>query len=163
MIAPVLMQWVALATRAISQGIAERLQVPSGKDFNDDLKALGSASLVARGPPVTASSFPALCQRRAKPRRETSFLQKSGLAKRGVVAAASYEARVFGVRSAMPATTAMRQCPDLVFVPPRFDVYRAVSRQIHTIFAVYTAPRLARRSRLAIGPVHNACALRHIS
>ena len=60
-------------------------------------------------------------------------------AKRGVVAAASYEARVFGVRSAMPATTAMRQCPDLVFVPPRFDVYRAVSRQINTIFADYTA------------------------
>ena len=60
-------------------------------------------------------------------------------AKRGVVAAASYEARAFGVRSAMPSTTAMRQCPDLVFVPPRFDVYRAVSRQIHAIFAEYTA------------------------
>src|SRR5712671_4041179 len=50
-------------------------------------------------------------------------------AKRGVVAAASYEARAFGVRSAMPSTTAMRQCAELVFVPPRFDVYRAVSRQ----------------------------------
>jgi DNA polymerase-4 len=60
-------------------------------------------------------------------------------AKRGVVAAASYEARAFGVRSAMPSTTAMRQCADLVFVPPRFDVYRAVSRQIHAIFADYTA------------------------
>src|SRR3954468_2529898 len=60
-------------------------------------------------------------------------------AKRGVVAAASYEARTFGVRSAMPAVTAMRQCPELVFVPPRFEVYRAVSRQIHTIFADYTA------------------------
>src|SRR6201986_4234225 len=59
--------------------------------------------------------------------------------KRGVVAAASYEARAFGVRSAMPSTTAMRQCPELVFVPPRFDVYRAVSRQIHAIFADYTA------------------------
>src|SRR3954451_23690685 len=45
--------------------------------------------------------------------------------------------RTFGVRSAMPAVTAMRQCPELVFVPPRFDVYRAVSRQIHTIFADY--------------------------
>src|ERR1700742_1630593 len=60
-------------------------------------------------------------------------------AKRGVVAAASYEARVFGVRSAMPSTTAMRQCPELVFVPPRFDVYRAVSRLIHAIFAEYTS------------------------
>ena len=59
-------------------------------------------------------------------------------AKRGVVAAASYEARAFGVRSAMPSTTAMQLCADLVFVPPRFDVYRAVSRQIHTIFADYT-------------------------
>src|ERR1700689_1007098 len=60
-------------------------------------------------------------------------------AKRGVVAAASYEARGFGVRSAMPSVTARRQCPQLVFVPPRFDVYRAVSRQIHAIFAEYTA------------------------
>ena len=60
-------------------------------------------------------------------------------AKRGVVAAASYEARAFGVRSAMPATTAMRRCPELVFVPPRFETYRAVSRQIRAIFADYTA------------------------
>ena len=60
-------------------------------------------------------------------------------AKRGVVAAASYEARAFGVRSALPSTTALRQCPELVFVPPRFDVYRAVSRQIHAIFAEYTS------------------------
>jgi DNA polymerase-4 len=59
-------------------------------------------------------------------------------AKRGVVAAASYEARTFGVRSAMPSTTALRRCADLVFVPPRFEVYRAVSRQIHGIFADYT-------------------------
>jgi DNA polymerase IV len=60
-------------------------------------------------------------------------------AKRGVVAAASYEARAFGVRSAMPATTAMRRCAELVFVAPRFEVYRAVSRQVHAIFADYTA------------------------
>jgi DNA polymerase IV len=58
--------------------------------------------------------------------------------KRGVVAAASYEARAFGVRSAMPSTSAKRQCADLVFVPPRFEVYRAVSRQIHAILAEYT-------------------------
>ena len=60
-------------------------------------------------------------------------------AKRGVVAAASYEARTFGVRSAMPSSTALRKCPDLVFVPPRFEVYRAVSHQIRSIFADYTA------------------------
>ena len=59
-------------------------------------------------------------------------------AARGVVAAASYEARRFGVRSAMPSTTALRKCPDLVFAPPRFEVYRAVSAQIHAIFADYT-------------------------
>ena len=58
---------------------------------------------------------------------------------RGVVAAASYEARAFGVRSAMPSITALRRCPTLVFVPPRFDIYRAVSQQIHAIFADYTA------------------------
>ena len=59
-------------------------------------------------------------------------------ARRGVVAAASYEARQFGVRSALPSVTAMRKCPELVFVPPRFDVYRAISRQIHAIFADFT-------------------------
>jgi DNA polymerase IV len=58
-------------------------------------------------------------------------------AARGVVAAASYEARKFGVRSAMPSSTALRKCPELVFVPHRFEVYRAVSRQIHGIFAEY--------------------------
>jgi DNA polymerase IV len=59
-------------------------------------------------------------------------------AKRGVVAAASYEARAFGVRSAMPSIVAARKCAELVFVPPRFDVYREVSRQIQAIFRDYT-------------------------
>jgi len=57
---------------------------------------------------------------------------------RGVVAAASYEARKFGVRSAMPSVTAKRRCPDLIFVKPRFDVYKAVSNQVREIFADYT-------------------------
>ena len=57
---------------------------------------------------------------------------------RGVVTAASYEARPFGVRSAMPSVTAKRLCPDLIFVKPRFDVYRAVSQQIRAIFFDYT-------------------------
>lgn len=61
-----------------------------------------------------------------------------GSAERGVVAAASYEARKFGVRSAMPSVTAKRQCPDLIFVKPRFEVYKVISRQIREIFAEHT-------------------------
>jgi DNA polymerase-4 len=57
---------------------------------------------------------------------------------RGVVMAASYEARKYGVRSAMPAVTAKRRCPELIFVKTRFDVYRAVSQQIRAIFLDYT-------------------------
>lgn len=63
---------------------------------------------------------------------------RRGSAARGVVAAASYEARAFGVYSAMPSITAKRKCPDLIFVPPRFEVYRQVSQQIREIFAQYT-------------------------
>src|SRR5579864_4182367 len=59
-------------------------------------------------------------------------------ARRGVVTAASYEARPFGVHSALPSVTALRRCPQLIFVPPRFDVYRAVSRQVHAVFAEFT-------------------------
>jgi DNA polymerase-4 len=57
---------------------------------------------------------------------------------RGVVMAASYEARKFGVRSAMPSVTAKRRCPELIFVKSNFDVYRAVSQQIRAIFFDYT-------------------------
>lgn len=57
---------------------------------------------------------------------------------RGVVAAASYEARKYGVRSAMPSKTALRKCPHLIFVPARFDVYKHVSNQIMDIFLEYT-------------------------
>jgi DNA polymerase-4 len=61
-----------------------------------------------------------------------------GSRERGVVAAASYEARKFGVHSAMPSITAKRKCPDLIFVTPRFDAYKAISLQIREIFAEYT-------------------------
>ena len=57
---------------------------------------------------------------------------------RGVVAAASYEARKYGVFSAMPSITALKKCPDLIFVPARFDVYREVSSQIQAVFREYT-------------------------
>lgn len=57
---------------------------------------------------------------------------------RGVVAAASYEARKFGVFSAMPSQTAIKKCPDLIFVAPRFDIYREVSGQVMEILFEYT-------------------------
>jgi DNA polymerase-4 len=57
---------------------------------------------------------------------------------RGVVAACSYEAREFGIHSAMASSTAYRLCPDAVFIRPRFDMYRAVSAQIREIFYEYT-------------------------
>ena len=57
---------------------------------------------------------------------------------RGVVAAASYEARQFGIHSAMPSKLAVAKCPDLIFVRPRFEVYRLVSAQIHSVFRRYT-------------------------
>jgi DNA polymerase-4 len=61
-----------------------------------------------------------------------------GGSKRGVVMAASYEARAFGVRSAMPSGLALRRCPELIFVKPRFELYRDVSRQVREIFRSYT-------------------------
>jgi DNA polymerase-4 len=57
---------------------------------------------------------------------------------RGVVSTASYEARKYGIRSAMPSLTAKNKCPGLIFVPPRFDVYHEVSMQIREIFLEYT-------------------------
>ncbi len=58
---------------------------------------------------------------------------------RGVVAACSYEARMFGIHSAMPSSQAFRRCPQAVFVPPRFEVYRDVSAQIRAIFWQYAS------------------------
>ena len=87
---------------------------------------------------VDMDAFYASVEQRDNPQLRGRPVAVGHGARRGVVAAASYEARAFGVRSAMPSITAMRQCAELVFVPPRFDVYRAVSRQIHDIFAHYT-------------------------
>ncbi len=61
-----------------------------------------------------------------------------GSGRRGVIAAASYEARKYGVRSAMPGSKAVQLCPHLIFVPHRFDAYREVSNQIREVFAEYT-------------------------
>jgi DNA polymerase-4 len=87
---------------------------------------------------IDMDAFYASVEQRDNPNLRGSPVAVGYPAKRGVVAAASYEARRFGVHSAMPSTTAMRKCAELLFVPPRFDVYRAVSRQIQAIFKDYT-------------------------
>lgn len=83
-------------------------------------------------------AFFASVEQRDNPELRGRPVAVGGSKARGVVAAASYEARKFGVYSAMPSVTAARKCPSLVFVKPRFDVYRAVSLQIREIFAEYT-------------------------
>ena len=87
---------------------------------------------------IDMDAFYASVEQRDDPSLRGVPVAVGGSRERGVVAAASYEARRFGVRSAMPSVTAKRQCPQLVFVPPRFDVYKRVSAQIHAVFARYT-------------------------
>ena len=87
---------------------------------------------------VDMDAFFASVEQRDNPELKGRPVAVGGAGGRGVVAAASYEARVFGVRSAMPSVTASRLCPELVFVRPRFDAYKEASRQIRRVFEHYT-------------------------
>jgi DNA polymerase-4 len=87
---------------------------------------------------IDMDAFYAAVEQRDNPELRGKPVAVGGARERGVVAAASYEARQFGVRSAMPSLTARRKCPDLIFVAPRFDAYKAISQQIRNIFAEYT-------------------------
>jgi DNA polymerase-4 len=87
---------------------------------------------------IDMDAFYASVEQRDHPELRGRPVAVGGSRERGVVAAASYEARKFGVHSAMPSVTARRKCPELVFVPPRFEVYKAVSLQIRAIFAEHT-------------------------
>lgn len=87
---------------------------------------------------IDMDAFYASIEQRDNPELKNKPVAVGGSRKRGVVAAASYEARKYGVRSAMPSVVAKRKCPKIVFVKPRFDVYQKVSLQINEIFHEYT-------------------------
>ena len=87
---------------------------------------------------IDMDAFYASVEQRDNPELRGKPVAVGGSRERGVVAAASYEARKFGVRSAMPSVTAKRKCAELIFVKPRFDAYKAISLQIRGILAEYT-------------------------
>ncbi len=87
---------------------------------------------------VDMDAFYASVEQMDNPELKGKPLAVGGGGKRGVVSAASYEARVFGVRSAMPGFTARKLCPDLIFVRPRYDRYQEISSKIRKIFFDYT-------------------------
>lgn len=87
---------------------------------------------------VDMDAFFAAVEQRDNPDLRGKPVAVGGGGKRGVLTTASYEARKFGVRSAMPGFKAKAQCPDLIFVKPRFEAYKAVSKKIREIFSRYT-------------------------
>ncbi len=87
---------------------------------------------------IDMDAFYASIEQRDNPELKGKPVAVGGERQRGVVAAASYEARKFGIHSAMPSITAKKKCPQLIFVTPRFHIYKEVSKQIRSIFHEYT-------------------------
>jgi len=101
---------------------------------DDEVEANGLRKIIH----VDMDAFFASVEQRDNPELRGKPVAVGGSSGRGVVAAASYEARKFGVKSAMPSVTAKRRCPDLIFVKHRFDAYKEASRQIRAIFEHHT-------------------------
>ncbi|MCI0599941.1 MAG: DNA polymerase IV [Beijerinckiaceae bacterium] len=99
---------------------------------------MNEASLPRKVIHIDMDAFFASVEQRDIPALRGKPVAVGGSHERGVVAAASYEARKFGVHSALPSVIARRRCPDLIFVKPRFDAYKEISLQIRAIFAEYT-------------------------
>ena len=87
---------------------------------------------------IDMDAFFASVEQRDNPELRGKPVAVGHSSKRGVVAAASYEARKYGVHSAMPSVQASRLCPHLIFVPGRMHIYKEVSKQVHEIFREYT-------------------------
>jgi DNA polymerase-4 len=117
------------------QGRSGRADNVTVEDDDDQAASPGRQRKIIH---IDMDAFYASVEQRDNPDLRGKPVAVGGSRQRGVVAAASYEARRFGVRSAMPSVTAKRQCPDLIFVKPRFEVYKAVSQQIREIFAEHT-------------------------
>ena len=100
---------------------------------------------------IDMDAFYASVEQRDNPKLRGKPVAVGGSRERGVVAAASYEARRFGVRSAMASITAKRKCPDLIFVAPRFDAYKAISLQIRDLYRIHAHFSIGRWK--ATGPI----------
>lgn len=87
---------------------------------------------------IDMDAFYASVEQRDNPELRGKPVAVGGSKHRGVVAAASYEARKYGVKSAMASAIAYRRCPDIIFVKPRFEAYKEASKQIHEIFKEFT-------------------------
>jgi DNA polymerase-4 len=112
-----------------------------GADMGTEERAEGTTTTAAAPRKIIhidMDAFYASVEQRDNPMLRGKPVAVGGSRERGVVAAASYEARKFGVHSAMPSVIAKRKCPDLIFVNPRFDVYKTISLQIREVFAEYT-------------------------